>query len=159
MVVVDRIVVLADIDIDDPAQTLSHQGAPDFQEGLMDRAIESEAMGAAEEILLMTDSSSISIAHCGTLSSKVGIDKDKMAKLFELSITDDSFTHQRRRRLGQQDLAVRRLRQGRRAGGGDLFLARDCKAGRPRPRGCICDVLTCIADRPINRIDELLPWN
>lgn len=79
MVVVDRIVVLADIDIDDPAQTLSHQGAPDFQEGLMDRAIESEAMGAVEEILLMTDSSSISIAHCGNLSWKVGIDKDKMA--------------------------------------------------------------------------------
>jgi hypothetical protein len=33
------------------------------------------------------------IAHYGNLSSKVGIDKDKMAKHFELTITDDSFTH------------------------------------------------------------------
>ncbi len=37
------------------------------------------------------------IAHYGNLSSKVGIDKDEMAKHFELTITDDSFTHQRRR--------------------------------------------------------------
>ena len=39
MAVVDRVAILAEIDIDDPAQTLSHQGAPPFQEGLMDRTI------------------------------------------------------------------------------------------------------------------------
>jgi len=27
------------------------------------------------------------------------------------------------------------------------------------PEGCLREVLGCIADLPINRIDELLPWN
>ena len=51
--VVDRVEVLADIDIHDPAQTLSRQGAPKFPESPMDRAIGPEAIGTAEEVLLI----------------------------------------------------------------------------------------------------------
>ena len=33
-----------------------------------------------------------------------------------------------------------------------------CKLNGIDPRAYLCHVLTCIADHPINRVDELLPW-
>ena len=33
-----------------------------------------------------------------------------------------------------------------------------CKLNGVDPRAYLCHVLTCIADHPINRVDELLPW-
>ena len=38
-------------------------------------------------------------------------------------------------------------------------LIRSCKLNDIDPRAYLCHVLTCIADHPMNRIDELLPWH
>jgi transposase len=37
-------------------------------------------------------------------------------------------------------------------------LIASCKLNDIEPRAYLCHVLSCIADHPINRIDELLPW-
>ncbi len=36
---------------------------------------------------------------------------------------------------------------------------RNCKVKRLDPEACLRDVLNRIADHPIKRVDELLPWN
>jgi hypothetical protein len=38
-------------------------------------------------------------------------------------------------------------------------LVETCKLNGIDPEAYLCDVLTRIADHPINRIDELLPWH
>jgi hypothetical protein len=37
-------------------------------------------------------------------------------------------------------------------------LIQTCRLNDIDPRAYLCHVLTCIADHPINRVDELLPW-
>jgi hypothetical protein len=54
-------------------------------------------------------------------------------------------------------LAVRRVGQGWRTGRRDLIAT--AKRNGLDPEAYLRNVLTWIADHPINRIDELLPWN
>ena len=37
-------------------------------------------------------------------------------------------------------------------------LIQTCRLNDIDPRAYLCHVLTCIADHPITRVDELLPW-
>src|SRR5208337_635185 len=55
-------------------------------------------------------------------------------------------------------VAVRWLRSRRRAGGGPLQPHRH-KLNDVDPQAWLADVLARIADHPVHRLDELMPWN
>src|SRR5580692_1360287 len=55
-------------------------------------------------------------------------------------------------------LDLRRLRPRRRTGRGVLQLDRDGEDARPRSEAYLTHVLERIANHPVNRVAELLPW-
>jgi hypothetical protein len=58
-----------------------------------------------------------------------------------------------------QELALRRIGQGGHGAAGILSLVETAKLNGLDPKRYLRDVLSRIADHPINRIGELLPWN
>jgi hypothetical protein len=65
----------------------------------------------------------------------------------------------RRRRAEQEELALRRIRRRRTESRRDLQPDRTCKLNDVEPEAHLRHVIGVIADQPINRVAELLPWN